>query len=53
MVVRVGDPGRVLNVAVLDDDGIIAVDDDLAAERPRPVVSGRGLVVMVTGWSSD
>jgi hypothetical protein len=43
----------VLTVALLDDDGVVVVDDDLGAERPRPVGSGGALVVMVTWWSSD
>src|SRR6185312_6253189 len=41
-------PGM-LTVALPGDDGVVVVDDDRGVERPRPVISGGALVVMVTG----
>jgi hypothetical protein len=38
-----------LTVALPGDDGVVVVDDDRGVERPRPVISGGALVVMVTG----
>jgi hypothetical protein len=41
-----------LTGALLGDDGVVVVDDGLGVERPRPVVLGGAVVVVVT-WSSS
>jgi hypothetical protein len=41
-----------LTGALLGDDGVVGVDDGLGVERPRPVVLGGAVVVVVT-WSSS
>jgi hypothetical protein len=43
---------HLLTGALLGDDGVVVVDDGLGVERPRPVVLGGAVVVVVT-WSSS